>query len=465
MSTSGSMCLFTWFITCIKTEILVLFWQAIINYTLMKFNTKRISICVLIAAMSAVEASSSTIKICSKENEVYNPLNDTMIEAFKKRDYRSAYELIHFGADVNACGDSTPLEIIARKGDIVGAALILEKGAKINMIGLNGNTALHEAIDSDNLELVKYLLNYPCVINAKDKLGRTPLMRAVDKRGANFEIVKAIVEAGASIKFSNANLENALFLSVRNGNPLGILKYLIEKGGINLINVKNSDGLTFYEIIESQNELYPMLKEKVVAWKDEIFKKESEGLSENCLQLIDAIAKKKYSIVNRNLETCDNISKASQVAFRLAGDLETMHYFEYLQDKLKAMGYVFKPPRTGLPDNDEYSGTINAKDENGTTLLMRMCEKGTKDQVKDLIGKGAKIDIVDNIGENALFKAVRYGNSAVLGYLLEHGGDKLVDRINFHGQNLTGSETKCDFSDFQKCQNLIVAIRNREQNK
>ncbi len=53
-------------------------------------------------------------------------------------------------------------------------SLLLERGADINAVNANGDTALHVAVTKGD-ELVKFLVEKGAKLDAKDKYNRTPL--------------------------------------------------------------------------------------------------------------------------------------------------------------------------------------------------------------------------------------------------------------------------------------------------
>lgn len=71
------------------------------------------------------------------------------------------------------------------------------------------------------------------------------------------------------------------------------------------------------------------------------------------------------------------------------------------------------------------------------TFLMCAAERTSNpfyvEVVRELIGRGSRIDIYDNLGENALFKAAKAGNIHVLRYLIEHGGMRMLNVKNWDG--------------------------------
>ncbi len=153
--------------------------------------------------------------------------------------------LIAKGADVNARDKAgiSVLELAAQNNNLGVARLLLERKAAINTADVLGFTPLHLAAGSSSQsgELVRLLLAHGAAVNARNpdapikvlngdfRLGRfTPLHMAVT---ANFEAVKALVDAGADVNALDIRKETPLSLAVGtdHANPKTI-RLLLDHG-------------------------------------------------------------------------------------------------------------------------------------------------------------------------------------------------------------------------------------------
>lgn len=418
----------------------------------MKFNTQLFCALITVSAIAsgAEIPKTRSVEICLKPDTAPNPDHKTteMIKELKNKNYQYALDYVSKGADLNACGSSTPLEIIARRGDLEGVKQLIARGARTDLVGYDGNSVIHEAVKSGNLDLVKYLLTLPKDLNLKNMDDRTPLMLAVERPSANIEIVKALVEAGASIKSTDKFQTNALFIAAHYRN-YEALEYLIEKGGIHLLDLKNCEGETIAELYNEQNqpEVGRKLKELTERMRVDAYQKDIKGLNTNCLEFMDAALKKDYRTANDLITRCNNFIQAAGAAYRKSGDNDLVRYFKYIartsKDEndpkyLEQQKYQYEVPLHELPEPEDL-GEINERDENGRTQLMRAANFGSlynasKDIMKDLLRMGAKIDMIDNEGENALFRAFKMAQPLFLRCLLKNGGRKLVEQTNFKGE-------------------------------
>ncbi len=77
---------------------------------------------------------------------------------------------------------SRALFLAARRGHVEVISHLLEKGTPIDSQDLQGCTALHWAVSEAMAASVRVLLESHCVLEIKDKRGRTPLMVALERR-------------------------------------------------------------------------------------------------------------------------------------------------------------------------------------------------------------------------------------------------------------------------------------------
>ena len=87
----------------------------------------------------------------------------------------------------------------AWSGDVLQAAVLIAKGANVNLVDSAGETALHGAAACGHTEMVRLLISAGAQINiaASATRGFTPLHWAAG--WGNIETVRFLVEAGASV--------------------------------------------------------------------------------------------------------------------------------------------------------------------------------------------------------------------------------------------------------------------------
>lgn len=77
---------------------------------------------------------------------------------------------------------------------------------------LDGKTALHAATTQENNELVRFLIQNNCKINAEDREGKTALFEAIKSR--NKAVVRDLVAAGGVIKAPQNEITSLLLKCV-----------------------------------------------------------------------------------------------------------------------------------------------------------------------------------------------------------------------------------------------------------
>jgi ankyrin repeat protein len=115
------------------------------------------------------------------------------------------------GAHVNI-RDATGATALMRAvyfGRFDTVAALLEEGAEVDVADpINGTTPLHLAAGQGYPEIIRLLLAHGAFVDAKDRLGETPLVQA-----ANLQTAKTLLRAGA-----NADVPKALCLAAGDGD-------------------------------------------------------------------------------------------------------------------------------------------------------------------------------------------------------------------------------------------------------
>lgn len=151
-------------------------------------------------------------------------------QAIESGDLEAVRKLIDSGFDVNfnipaTFGESALTTAIKYKNREM-AELLINKGADVNAVNIEGRTPLINAARSGVKEIVELLINNGADVNAVDIYGTTPLMEAA--RWANKEIAELLIKAGDNINAVDTYGNTALILAAWNGK--NIAKLLIDAG-------------------------------------------------------------------------------------------------------------------------------------------------------------------------------------------------------------------------------------------
>lgn len=103
-----------------------------------------------------------------------------------------------------------PLLIRAiKRGDIARTKKLIENGTDIDIQNENGETALFEAINNRNPELVQLLVNAGAGLEIREtQYGRTPLVQAI--QGQELSVLKILLDAGCIINEEYSPLFTAI---------------------------------------------------------------------------------------------------------------------------------------------------------------------------------------------------------------------------------------------------------------
>jgi ankyrin repeat protein len=124
--------------------------------------------------------------------------------------------LLDKGADPNAKTETgtTPLTNVGVRG---GVALLVARGADVNVLDKKGESALGNAADRGDLEGVRVLLEHGARVNVANYRGYTPLMFAAQYDRDSPELVTLLLAHGADLAATGEN-ETAVTLAAKKGD-------------------------------------------------------------------------------------------------------------------------------------------------------------------------------------------------------------------------------------------------------
>lgn len=124
-------------------------------------------------------------------------------------------------------------------------ALLLEKGADINLPTNTGITPLMATAISGRTEMLKSLIEKNAKINTVDRFGKTALMYGARPKNSD-KVLAILLDNGVDINSVDNLGKSALFWAVQDNNDKSI-NFLISKGiNVNLISKAGDNALMYY---------------------------------------------------------------------------------------------------------------------------------------------------------------------------------------------------------------------------
>ena len=121
--------------------------------------------------------------------------------------------------------------------------ILIKAGAKVNAIEINQNTALHAAVATNTLEVIRALITCGSDVCAKNHSGLTPLMLAV-MNNLDPAVISLLLSSGADINARGNSDERVFHLATEN-NSIDIIKIILEAGAN--INETDNNGITPFD--------------------------------------------------------------------------------------------------------------------------------------------------------------------------------------------------------------------------
>jgi ankyrin repeat protein len=145
----------------------------------------------------------------------------------------------------------------ASNGNKRAVAILLDFGVDVNIMDPDGRTALHKASEAGDVEMIKVLLDKGANADAQDKEDRTALIEAVDAGWE--EAVEVLVERGADLRLGDKYGATALHHAAEKGHA-DIVELLLSWGAD--VCWKDYDGNNVSEYSNGDEEILDVLEKR-----------------------------------------------------------------------------------------------------------------------------------------------------------------------------------------------------------
>jgi len=403
-----------------------------------------------------------------------NSLNESLYDINKKYNYNKEYMQIY-----NQIKELLDDSVKKEEGNLaLKFALITQNefilkylfdNNKININIINDDIKIVKSIiDSNNLNILKYLIEHQLNINAKDNQGNTTLVYAIYTE--NEFLVKYLMEHGATTSAINKTIESELFIKILNlsekdnlkqfdllkiiycnsinGNQNDnnfdpILCHAIRYGNIQLVKYLIDNGADVNSFSRSYENPFILAiksqKEEIVKCLVKAGANVKKGNSDNP-PLIEAVHTNNETIIKYLLECGADVNERgvnvygdSSLTAAIKNNNETIVklLIDLGANINKESGFNETPLILAVRNQNqniiklliEYGADINYKLEFNNTPLIEALEEGNESIAKYLIDKGANVNVTNQNEETPLVIAVKNGMERIIKYLINCGAD------------------------------------------
>ncbi|XP_043543760.1 transient receptor potential cation channel, subfamily N, member 1 [Chiloscyllium plagiosum] len=331
--------------------------------------------------------------------------------------------LLKMKADVNATDihGQTPLHLAAENDHSEVVKLFLkQKPELVTSANIEGSTCAHIAASKGSVAVIKELLkfNKAGVTTARNKTKEsTPLHLAA--AGGHAEVVKVLLEAGASATDENAEGMNTIHLAAKNGH-INVLEAL--KGTVSFKITSTKTGFTALHVAAhfGQMDFVREILTKVPATiRSETPKSTSEGqlmkepTTESGYTPLHLAAQSGHENLVRLLLNYPGVQVDTQTSLQGSTPL----HLAAQNGHTAVIGLLLSKSTTQL----------HLKDKRGRTCLHLATANGHIEMARALLGQGAEINITDKNGWTPLHFAAKSGYLDTVQFLVESGASPKLE--------------------------------------
>lgn len=291
---------------------------------------------------------------------------------------------LHWDGMPDPKGGNTPL-MLSVADYTETAKFLIDKGAKLDIQGRDGQTALMLSIS--NTEIAKILIDKGAKLDVQTRGGETALMMAA---GKYTDVVKLLLDKGANILLRQSTYKvspNALDYAAKAGNIEAAKLILAKAVSLGVKNEVIYSALHWAVIANQVNMAKYLLDEGANVEGNDDLGGFTPLMETSLFDMVQLLVKRGANV---NAKNKINYTPLHKAVFNFMGADPNEKDCEKIINLLLEKG-----------------ADLNAQDGNGITPLMGAVQKITPTKI--LVAKGAKPDIQNKNGETALMYAVKGG--------------------------------------------------------
>jgi hypothetical protein len=291
------------------------------------------------------------------------------------------------------------------------AEALINLGLDIDSHAFNGKTALHDSISLGVVEIEILLLSHGANVEARDTNGNTPFMEAV--MAGYPQSMRRLVDRGADFNTRNFRGDTPLHMAAAM-QRIDTATLLLAWGAS--IHARNSIERTPF-----QNALgaSPYIARTLLAG-DRILRTDDYGSSPLHIAIHERVPQETFITILNMGARISSLDSDGKTPLRLAIDTDQWDLATILAN---AGSDIFLRARDGITPADaamaksspainavfsENGPAINARDNAGNTILHYAAQLGDIDVIRELIGLGANISILNFASESPAEIALRW---------------------------------------------------------
>jgi len=300
--------------------------------------------------------------------QAFRPALRTWLQAFRP----ALIGIVAAATALHGAGVDTRVIDAVRRGDAAGVRALIQKKAPVTVAEADGTTALHAAVQQDQVEIVQALLKAGAQANVATRYGVTPL--ALAATNGNPAVVGALLEAGANPNAANLEGETVLMDAARSGN-VAVVDRLLAAGAD--VNARDT-------------------------WRGETAV--MRAASENHADVVRRLTAARADL---------NVRSKALAYPNIREDFSTMVFTAIPKGGFTALMLAAREGAHAAANAlVEGGANLDATDPDGTTALVIAIINAHYDLAAMLIDKGANPNLGDSAGMAALYAAVDMQNQA-----------------------------------------------------